>query len=272
MFDWLILYFCHWLNPAPVEKFPWLVYYGKQIPELDLNLYNPIVLDPQTEINVHALKVKEKEVLGYLALTEVSPHNEWFTVIKERQLLIKEDPDWPGSWMVDIRNPFWEKLLIEEVIPKILTRGFTGLFYDQLDIAMELEKSDSLRYAGMTQAAIQLVRHIHDKFPHLRFMLNRAYEIIPQVGNHIDYLLAETFLTSYDFKTQQYYLRSQKEIDWQLGQVNQARRVFPHLVAFSVDYWDPQDKKMIKYLYERERAYCLRPYITTINLISVTPE
>ncbi len=60
----------------------------------------------------------------------------------------------------------------------------------------------------MKSAAIDLVNAIHQQFPHQRIMLNRAYDIVPEVGNSIGYLLAETLYTFYHFDKNEYSMRS----------------------------------------------------------------
>ncbi len=257
-------------TPSEEVKFPWVVYYGDQAPVEAFDPYNPIVLDSKSHPPLKPLLDKKKEVLGYLNLAETSQEDAWFQSIKDKQLLIKENPSWPGSWSINIRDPYWENFLIEKIIPGILSQGFTGLFLDQLDVSLDLEKQDPEKYKGMTAAAIHLVHTIHKQFGK-RIMMNRAYEILPQVGEDIDYELAETLYTSYHFETKQYYVRPKAEFEWQLQQLNSARRLFPHLVIFSLDYWDPKDKEMYKKIYAIERKNCVRPYVSAIVLGEFVP-
>lgn len=254
------------------EHFPWVVYYNDKEPVEAFKPYNPIIFETLSHPPLDPLLKMNKEILGYLALGEVSEWHPWFSSLKEQGILVHENNDWPKSWMIDIRQPFWKQLLLTEIIPNIFNQGFTGLFFDQLDVPLEWEKKNPAKYKGMTAAAVDLIKAIRTQFPGKRLMLNRAYEILPQVGNMIDYELAETLYTSYDFQTKKYFVRPSNEFDWQVSQLNKARTQFPHLVVFSLDYWDPKDAAVYKKIYELARHFCIRPYVSTIELDQIIPE
>lgn len=253
-------------------KFPWVVYYGSSLPAESFEHYNPIVLDPQFKPSIELLVRKNKEVLGYISLAEIENGNEGFSLLKEKELLIQENANWKGSWAIDVRSPFWQELLLEKIIPTVLSKGFTGLLIDQIDVAIEIEQKDPKKYKGMKEAVIHLVKEIHQRFPEKRLMINRAYKILPAIAKDITYVLAETLYTSYDFQAKKYILRSSKEYEWQLSQMNTLRLKFPHLVMFSLDYWSPEDTKMYTKIYQVEREACLRPYVSSIQLNQLIPE
>lgn len=246
--------------------FPWIVYYGDSAPIEAFDPYNPIVFHSDSHPPIDPLLKKKKEVLGYLYFGEIDERSRWFSIAKEKNLLIKENPDWKGAWFTDLRNPLWKQLLFEQIIPDMIAQGFNGLLIDQVDVSIALEHQNPKKYAGMTQASVDLIAAMHKQFPNLKLMLNRGYELLPQVGDFIDYELAETLYTSYNFQTQQYYVRPKEEFRWQLSQLNDARFQFPHLVVFSLDYWNPDEKWMYRKIYTIEQKLCLRPFVSTIVL------
>ncbi len=254
------------------DAFPWIVYYNNQASTDAFEPYNPIVFEVYTHPELRPLLDKKKVVLGYVNLGEVDRPTPQFAKAKRAGLMIADNPDWPESVLVDIRKPAWKKMLMEEIIPDIFEKGFVGLFFDQLDVSLALEKEDPEYYGGMADAAIDLIKTIRRTFPDKILMLNRAYEILPAVGNDIDYELAETLYSQYDFKTEKYFVRSNEDYEWQLNKLNQAKKQFPHLVLFSLDYWDPSDKEMYVKIYSIERAHGLRPYVSTIELNRIIPE
>lgn len=269
---YLLIFFSSSILLAEETTFPWVVYYGMDAPVESLEPYNPILLDRDYPHSLAPLVQMKKEVLGYIVLAEVADRDPWFSRVKEKGLLIGENVNWQGSWSIDIRHPFWKELVLNEIIPSLITLGFTGLFFDQLDVALDLEIKDPVKYKGMTAAAIDLVHAIHDKFPHQHIMMNRAYELLPEVGEDISYELAETLYTSYNFETKEYYLRPKSEFEWQLAQIDKARKQSPHIVMFSLDYWDPKDTDMYKTIYTTLRGLCLRPYVSIPTLDAIIPE
>ena len=265
---WKILFLLLTASGYSIEvPFPWVVYYNDQAFTEDLISYNPIILDGNLHPAIDPLLQLKKEVLGYVDMTEVSESEAWFADVKKRGLIIEENPNWPGSWTVDIRNEFWKKLLLRRIIPAVLSQRFTGIMLDQIDVAIALEP----RYKGMTQAAIDLILAIRKKFPDIRIMLNRGYEILPQVGMAIDEWLIESLYTFYRFDEQQYTIRPTSEYQWQLEQLHAAKIRFPHLILFSLDYWNPSDRKTIEKIYSIEIKEGLRPYVSTITLDEIVP-
>lgn len=260
-----ILFFVSFALFSAEIKFPWVVYYGDQAPIEVFRPYNPIVFDSASHPPLKHLLQMKKEILGYINLAETSEGDRWFELVKENDLFIDENPNWKGSWAVDIRKPYWKKLVLNTIIPSILDQGFTGLFFDQIDVAIQLENT----HKGMVDAAIDLVKTIRKKFSGIRLMMNRAYEILPKVGRSIDYELAETLYTSYDFANKKYFVRPEEEFEWQISELNKARKSFPHLVFFSLDYWDLSDTEMVEKIYSVELKAGFRPFVSTISLDSV---
>ncbi len=252
----LILLFLPLLLMAQAPH-PWLVYYNNEAPLSAFTPYDPIILQPAFHPALGPLLNQGKGLLGYVNAGEVSLEDSWFLEAKNKGLLLGENQNFPGSFAVDIRKEAWEELLLGTVIPHILDQGFTGIFLDQLDVALNL---------GMEEAAEHLIKKIREKFPKISIMLNRAYKILPKVGHLIDYELAETLYTSYDFKEKRYFIRPNDEFEWQLKEIDAARKKFPELLFFSLDYWNLKDQKMIEKIYKKEIAVGMRPYVSDILL------
>jgi polysaccharide biosynthesis protein PelA len=256
-----------------VNNLKWLVYYGiPEISEKELLPYDVLVLDSVNPPNIEPSLKRKKQVLGYLGLGEVNEQNPFFRMVKQKNLVIKESPYFAGSYFVDIRSEIFKDIVLNKMIPYIISKGFNGLFYDQLDVSLDYEMNDPKKYGGMKEAAIDLVKSIRKKYPDLKLMLNRAYEILPDVGNDVDYVLLETLYTSYNFDTKSYYVRTKVNFEHQLSIMNKAKKQFSDLQFFSLDYWESTDKKMIKRIYEIERSKGLIPYVATINLDVIVKE
>lgn len=272
----LLLLLAFFVTPLEVycqaPKLPWIVYYGDQTsPEL-FDRYNPIIFDGIHHPKLKPLLDKGKTILGYINLGEVEDRYPGFEEMKSLGVLIEENPNWPGSYTVDIRNPKWQDLMVKKIIPEIFAQGFTGLFFDQLDIALDLEEKDPQKYKGMKQAAIQIVQLIRKHYPTKDLMMNRAYEILPQVGGLINFELAEELYSEYNFDQGKYQILPKKNFEWQLGELNRARFQYPKLVIFSLDYFDPNDVDITRKIYAAEREAGMRPYVSTVKLDEISKE
>jgi uncharacterized protein (TIGR01370 family) len=251
---------------------PWVVYYSNQLPVRAFDPYRLVVLDSQHHPSVRALADRGKMVLGYISLGEVEQHRDWFAEVKAEGLLLMENKSWPGSYFVDVRDPRWTRRVIEELVPRILRHGFHGLFLDTLDNPPHLERSDPEKYRGMTAAAAALVRALRLHYPNIRLMMNRGYELLPEVGGHIDYELGESVFADYDFDAKTYRRVPEEEYRHQVELLQQARRAHPGLVVYTLDYWNPDDREGIAQIYRVQRANGFIPQVSVVELDRIIEE
>jgi polysaccharide biosynthesis protein PelA len=93
-------------------------------------------------------------VLGYLSLGEVNRDRAWFGELREMGILLGENPNWPVSHYVDVRDAAWRKFVNATLVPEILAQGFRGVFLDTLDDPIELERRDPQSRGGMADNAL----------------------------------------------------------------------------------------------------------------------
>jgi len=240
---------------------PWVVYYGPALAARDFKPYDLIVLNSVSRAPIDELLREKKMVLGYINLCELERGDPWVAKIEEK-LRLEETQD---GWAVDIRSQVWQKLILDEIAPMILHQGFTGFFLDQPDISIALES----KFPGMKEALVSLVHSLRARYPKMKIMFNRGYEVLPQVGDVIDYELAETLYTIQEGS--KFVIRPKSEYEWQLDHLYAAKKKFPHIELFSLEYWDPLDHEEIRKIYEIESTAGFRPYVATIELNVIVP-
>jgi len=258
-------------QPLPPIK-TWAVYYANEAKAADFSAYNLLVLEPHANLSVNQLAQNDKTILGYLSCGEVNSGRFYFEAMKKQKILLEENPNWPGAFLIDIRDKRWTKRVIEELIPDILHKGFHGVFLDTLDSSIDLENKNPKKYKGMKQAAVKLIQAMRYHFPYLKIMLNRAYAIAPLVGKNIDMLLAESVRTDYDFKTKKYHWVLEQHYLEHVQILKNIQKQNPRVAIFTLDYWDPKDSQKVKEIYILERQNGFLPYVTTIGLNTITPE
>lgn len=257
-------------GPARAERF--VVFYGAEAPAAAFAGYQRAVLDSDAHPPLAPLKAMGLEVFGYLSLGEAERIRGHFAQAKAAGVLLDANPNWPGAYYVDLRSPRWRDIVLERLVPAILAQGFDGVFLDTLDDAAFLEQRDPRRFAGMTQAAADLIRAIRQRFPGIRLMLNRAYEIHDLVGGELDSVLGEAVLTSYDFRRKQYEWKSASDVRWQVERLDRVRQRNPAVRVFTLDYWNPRDTAAVAKLYRESRRRGYVPYVATIDLHAIIPE
>jgi len=244
----------------------WMVYYGDELPPEAFYDYDLIVMDSNAHPLLSPLNDRGKTVLGYLSLGEVEKHRPWYADVRREGLLLMESPHWPDSFFVDMRDLRWTNRVLTELIPRILFQGFDGVFLDTLDNPAELERMEPERYKGMTDAAVHLVRAIRRHYPGIKIMLNRAYEILPQVGDVVDMELGESVYSDYDFEHKNYRRVPEALYRRQVGILQDAQARFAHLQIYTLDYWDPEDKEGIQLIYKEQADNGFSPLVSTIEL------
>ncbi len=253
-------------NPGTVNPKPWAVYYSDKEPVEAFQEYDLLVFDSHHHPRLGSLLDRGKTVLGYISLGEVEERRAFFPEVRRQGILLGENPNWPGSHYVDVRDARWTSRVIEQIIPEILRQGFDGLFMDTLDDPPHLERTRPRRFFGMTEAASVLVRTIRRHYPEIQIMMNRGYELLPGVESHIDMLLAESLYADYDFQKKVYRRVPDDLYQSQLQILNSARERKPGLRILSLDYWSPGDRKEIARIYQLQRRNGFEPYVGTVEL------
>ncbi|MBF0423827.1 MAG: endo alpha-1,4 polygalactosaminidase [Magnetococcales bacterium] len=266
----ILFTFLTWINVAFANS--WVVYYADKEPESRFESYSLIVFDSMSHPPLQRLKERGKTILGYLSLGEVENHRPYYQTALERNLLLMENKNWPGSYMVDVRNPIWTQMVIETLVPEILQQGFHGIFIDTMDNPGYLESLDPERFAGMRQGGIDLIRAIRRHYPQVPIMINRGFDLLEHLLYDVDMILAESIRSHYDAASQTYVLTPDAEYNAILDQLQRFKEIRPNLNLFSLDYWLPSDIPGLVAIYRQQRSHGLLPYVATRELNQVIPE
>jgi polysaccharide biosynthesis protein PelA len=258
-------------SPA-VSAEPWVLCYSPDIGGGDLSKYRLVVLDADHFPSLSPLVERGIPRLAYLSLTQMGKGRAEFADAVRAGVMLEEHPVWTDAHYLDFRRPEWKSLVLDRLVPQALERGFTGLFLDTLDDAEFLESQDPVRYAGMREAAVQLVRAIRERYPRAVLMVNRGYALMPQLATSIDILLGESVVGSFDTTTKAYRRQSDGDVEWQVAKLHQAKALNPRLELFTLDYWDPADRDGLRAIYREQRARGFAPYVSTPQLDRVIAE
>ncbi len=254
------------------DDYRWLVYYSDKAPTKAFEDYGLIVFDSQFHPPLRPLLDRGKTLLGYLSLGEVEEYRDYFGGVKAEGILLHESKHWKRSFTIDIRDRRWTKRVIERLMPDILRQGFDGIFLDTLDNPVELQRVHPKKYPTMTEAAARLVRTIRRHYPSIKIMMNRAYELLPLVEGHIDYVLGESVYADYDFEDKSYRRVPKSLYQKQVHLLAAAKKRRPDLRVYTLDYWDPEDLKGISGIYKEQRANGFVPYVATFKLDRIIKE
>lgn len=256
-------------KPLPAQP-RFVVYYGAADTPA-LYDFDVAVLDGEVDRAILSKFSDDSLLLGYLSLGEAHQGRTYAAVLRRQGLLLSRNSNWPEARFVDVRDARWKRLVVNDLVPAILERGFRGLFFDTLDSSAFLEQSNPVVFAGMTEAAADLVLAIRRAHPNVPLMVNRGYALLPRIAAEIDMVMGESVHTTYDAAKDSYVRVAPDAARWQLERLNDARRIRPSLQLFSLDYWSPNDPAGIARVYAEAQANGFISYVATIDLSQVVP-
>ncbi len=264
------------LRPRPAQAadraLKWGIDYGADTNPVVARTYDLLVLEPDQARPIAPLRGLKSHLLGYVSLGEVERRRPFAEVLDNAAALKAPNANWPDARYVDLRHPLWTSVLLDDVIPKILAKGYDGIFMDTLDNAEAMERDDAVKNAGMVAAAVNLVKAIRRRFPKIVIMLNRGYALLPDVAESVDIILGEAMASRWNFSAEHYEMTLVDDWMWQANLLRAAKQANPSLILTTLDYWDTSDTKTIIKLYERERAAAFHPYVATLALNQLLPE
>ena len=252
----------------------WIVYYGDGTAAAaeSLKHFDLIVLDSDRHPPLTPLLERHRSVLGYLSIGEVNKTRSYFDELRDEGLLLPENPQWKGSYGVDVRNPRWTARVLEKLVPNILQQGFTGIFIDTIDRVIDQERADPVRWRGMNEAMVRVVRALRQHYPKMTIMVNRGYALWPELLPLVDMVVAESLMTTYDFAATKYQDVDKQALERDLRMLQLVREQYRSLPILTLDYWDPDDAAGIVRIYQAQRQRGFIPYVATIALDRIIAE
>ncbi len=230
----------------------------------DLASYNMAILDPDQHPPMELLN-QIHYLIAYISIGEAENYRSYWEKIKDRPWVLEENPNWKGNYLVDIRNPEWQSILLKELIPQAINAGFKGIMLDTVDTAIELESRDPQRYANTKNAMVQFIAKIHKRFPHLYLLPNNGYSLLPEIAPYISGVIAEDIFWMPDFENNTYVPVPEEDRRQKIISLNKVMESH-QLPIFSIDYVSQKDPDMIRQTLEKARKLGFVPYVAEKNL------
>jgi hypothetical protein len=134
----------------------WALAIGQRQPVARLAAFDLVVVDGEDtpSAQVRALRRRGKLVLGYLSVGTIERGRSWFRRARPYRLELWQD--W-GEWYANVGAPGFRRLIARRVAPRLLAKGFDGLFLDNTDMV----EGHRAQRAGMRALAGSLSRLVH---------------------------------------------------------------------------------------------------------------
>ena len=239
------------------------LYYGERAGLADFRAFDVVVVDPDHHRQQALPAWEGTRFYAYASVTEVQPSRAYFADIPSTWK-IGRNSAW-GSEIIDQTAPGWADFFATRVIAPLWAQGFRGFFLDTLDSYRLAERFDE---QAQQQGLVQLVRALHQRFPGIRLILNRGFEIVPQLQGMVEMVAAESLYRRWNAAQRRYEEVPEADRAWLRGQLLQVRerQGLPVLV---IDYVPPHDRALARATAQKILADGFTPWVSDADLSSV---
>ncbi|MGN4152666.1 bifunctional glycoside hydrolase 114/ polysaccharide deacetylase family protein [Burkholderia gladioli] len=246
-------------SPAKSAAQPsFALYYGKQPPVELLSAYDAAVVEPDSGFDPLAHALPHTTWFAYASVGEVLPSRDYYASIP-KSWFAGSNAAW-ASRVIDQGQPDWPAFFVDHVIRPLWEKGYRGFFLDTLDSYQLAATTDEAR-ARQQAGLVAVIRAIRARYPAAKLILNRGFEILPQVHDQVYAVAFESLYHGWNQAQQRYVAVPQADRDWLLGQARTIRSQYG-LPVISIDYCAPGDRACSRDAIERIRGDGLVPYVT----------
>ncbi len=258
MFSLLAILYTITTNALPKVAF----YYGDYPPIDKLRWFDVVVVDPSSGFDPKSYNSDQSTAFAYLSLGELPEKDaqafpkEWF---------IGENKIWKSD-IVDAANPDWQKYILNDKVDKLWQQGYRGFFLDTLD-SYELAVKDKAAAQRQIDGLITLIKAIKQKHPEVKLILNRGFELLPQIHNLVYAVAAESLFAGWDQRNQRYVNVTESERTELLNQLNKVKQWGIPVIA--IEYLPAAQKTEADNLIDKINQLGFIPWITNGNLTNL---
>ncbi|WP_246794487.1 bifunctional glycoside hydrolase 114/ polysaccharide deacetylase family protein [Burkholderia perseverans] len=234
------------------------LYYGAHPPVELLSAYDAAVVEPDSGFDPLAHPLPHTTWFAYASVGEVLPSRSYYPQIP-KAWFAGSNAAW-ASRVIDQSQPEWPAFFVDHVIRPLWEKGYRGFFLDTLDSYQLAATTDEAR-ARQQAGLVAVIRAIRARYPQAKLILNRGFEILPQVHDQVYAVAFESLYHGWNQAQQRYVAVPQADRDWLLGQARTIRSQYA-LPVISIDYCAPGDAACSHDAIERIRADGLVPFVT----------
>lgn len=258
---WVILWLPIFVYAAQTPSIAF--YYAEQPPIVELAQFDRVVVQPH---HTQAKEIEQFHQLGvelyaYISIGEMSRAHYLAEQLRP-EWIVGANPDW-DSHILDLTHSGWQQMLGER-IQTLLKRGFDGVFLDTLDSYMRVFEGAAAQ--SQQQALASLIARFANEKPGPKILLNRGFEILPQVHQFIDGVVAESLVGTWESGGYGMVAADTTEaLTPILREVANRYR----LPVYVIDYADPADTEKTAKIATRIKALGFVPWVASRHLDSL---
>jgi hypothetical protein len=243
------------------------LHYGAAPPIDELRVFDLVVLEPEHVPDPRRLPSGTTEWFAYASVGEIEPRRAYAREVPAAWLR-GENPAWKTR-LVDHSASGWPQFFAERVIAPLWQQGWRGFFLDTLDSHRRFAATPAAQRA-QEDALVAMVEQLHQRFPGIRLIFNRGFEILPRLRGKVHAVAAESLYRGWSAETSSYVEVREADRAWLLAQLQRVRDEH-RIPAIAIDYLPLKERALARETAARIRAQGLVPWVTNgaIDLLGV---
>ena len=246
-----------WCRPARAERTAF--HYGRHVPRELLAAYDQVVVEPDHLADRGAFEGRARPI-AYLSIGEVARGSRRAHDV-DRSWVLAENPAW-ASWVMDLASPAYQAY-VQHRADELWARGYRGFFLDTLD-SYRLAAAPS-RDAGLQRGLVHIIRTLAERHPGVRLLVNRGFEVLPELRPVLSGVVAESLFDRWDAATQSYRRVPADDRRWLEAELTRARDRLG-LPVTVIDYRPPTQRSEARDTARRIAALGFEPWVTNATL------
>ena len=240
-------------------------YYGSNPPWDELQAFDLVVVDPDHVVDPNSATRPHTRIAAYVALGEVQASRNYAKAIP-KSWLMGENKNW-GSLLIDQSQPEWHQFFTDQVIAPLWERGFRTFFLDTLD-SYHLFTTTPEQRAQQEDGMVAVIASVARRFPNIKLVFNRGFEILPRTHQHVEMVVAESLFRGYDAGKKQYVDVAEPDRQWLLAQLLRARDEF-NLTITVIDYVPASQREQARQTAKKILELGFVPWVSSPDLASL---
>ncbi|MBK1723244.1 endo alpha-1,4 polygalactosaminidase [Thiocystis violacea] len=241
------------------------VFYERPIPDELVDRYERLIVEADAISSDQVLLAGRAEPFLYISIGEAEPWRAGYETLDPTWFLGRNE-GWGGN-IVDLTQPGWLQYILEVRIWPLWARGYRGFFLDTLDSFRALPLT-SEQLAEQEVALNAILRGIYERYPTIRLILNRGFDLWPSFGRQAVGVVAESLLHGWDAVGKSYFRVQPADHAWLLAKLETARDTYG-LPVTVIDYLPLTDRAAARHAARRIRDLGFTPWVTAPQLNAV---
>jgi hypothetical protein len=237
-------------------------YYGQALPREIATVYDQVVVQPEHAGDPKAIKALGAEPVAYFSVGEAAPSQA--NALAPAWVLAR-NAAW-ASLVMDLASAEYRAYLLER-FETLYARGYSRFFLDTLDSYQLGAKTEAAR-AKQRDGTVELLRAMKSRHPGVQLVVNRGFELLPQIAPLVSGVVAESLFDRWDAGRKQYTRVPDADRTWLLARLNEAHERY-RLPVTVIDYRPTQERDAARETAKRILKLGFEPWVCNADLSDV---